>query len=147
MLDLLVLIPPRTSLTPINCPLNALYRPFLDFSPQDLKLLKPQFARAIFLRGEAVKDIRGEGGEDVPGTRKQSSSLRWGPRPKGPVGICGDSQKSWRLLSPQSLIPIQKEGMAGQRGGHLGARLRGRGLGQDSTGQDGPLDGKIHPRG
>lgn len=60
----------------MNCPLNALYRPFLDFSPQDLKLLKPQFARAIFLRGEAVKDIRGGGGKDIPGAGKQSSSLR-----------------------------------------------------------------------
>ena len=33
--------------------------------------------------------------------------------------------------------------MTGQRSGHLGARLRGRVLGRDSTGQAGPLMGRY----
>ena len=66
---------------------------------------------------------------------------------RGLYGNHGNSRKNWHLLLPQRLIPIRKEGMAGQRGGHPGARLRGRGLGQESTGQDCPLDRKIHPRG
>lgn len=36
-----------------------------------------------------------------------------------------------------------QEGMTGQRGGHLGARLRGRVLGRDSAGQAGPLTGRY----
>lgn len=32
------------------------------------------------------------------------------------AGNYGNSQKNWHLLLPESLLPIRKEGMAGQRG-------------------------------